>query len=172
MADQIYNPLSGDPLDMQKSQFIYFILIIDFTIVFLFICFINWLEQRYLQYAEVFDKKNVEMRDFTLEFTELPFDHEFGGKDLILTAKLWNLLEYHTKQAFLQSAEGNPDLYERVMAEANWEVMDINYGKNNTYEVDLLHLMDEEDRKKKQEIHKVQEMRKKGGNEGQAEQSN
>ena len=41
---------------------------------------------RYEEYAEIFDKRNVEMRDFTLEFSNLPFDHEFGGKELMLQA--------------------------------------------------------------------------------------
>jgi len=86
VADKIYNPLSGAPMDLEKSQFVYFILIIDFSVVFIMICFINLLEKRYKEYAEIFDKCNVEMRDFTVEVLNLPLDHEFGGKDLMLQA--------------------------------------------------------------------------------------
>jgi len=45
--------------------------------------FINLLDARYEEYAEIFDKRNVEMRDFTLEFTDLPCDHQYGGKELM-----------------------------------------------------------------------------------------
>jgi len=48
------------------------------------ICFINLLEKRYKDYAEIFDKMNVEMKDFTIEVQNLPLDHEYGGKDLML----------------------------------------------------------------------------------------
>lgn len=50
------------------------ILIIDFVVVFLMICFINLLQHRYVQYSELFDKRNVEMRDFTIEVSNLPKD--------------------------------------------------------------------------------------------------
>jgi len=50
------------------------------------IFFINFLELRYKQYAEIFDKRNVEMRDFTVVLGNLPFDHKYGGKDLMLKA--------------------------------------------------------------------------------------
>jgi len=66
VSDVIYNPLSGEPLNMQKSSFVYLILIIDFTCVFILICFINLLEKRYKEYSEIFDKRNVEIRDFTI----------------------------------------------------------------------------------------------------------
>jgi len=57
------------------------------------ICFINMLERRYKQYALIFDKRNVEMRDFTLRISNLPNDYEYGGKDLMLQAQLWNHIE-------------------------------------------------------------------------------
>ena len=45
---------------------------------------INLLEVRYKEYAKVFDKRNVEMRDFTVEIYNLPADHLYGGKDILL----------------------------------------------------------------------------------------
>jgi len=80
------------------------------------ICFINLLETRYEEYSEIFDKANVEMRDFTLEFTNLPFDHEFGGKELMLQAQIWNFMEKHVRDSFMipppGQAEIDPDLLE------------------------------------------------------------
>ena len=84
VSDKMYNPLSGEELDMEKSSFVYFVLIIDFICIFIMICFINWLNRRYKQYTEVFDKRSVEMRDFSIEITNLPYDFEYGGKDLLL----------------------------------------------------------------------------------------
>jgi len=34
------------------------------------------LEKRYKQYIEEFDKKNVEIRDFTIEVANLPTEYE------------------------------------------------------------------------------------------------
>ena len=40
--------------------------IVDVVVVLSSIILINLLEIRYRQYAKVFDKRNVEMRDFTV----------------------------------------------------------------------------------------------------------
>lgn len=56
----------------------------DFAIVSVSIWFIYFLDMRYKEYAEVFDQRSVEMRDFTLKFGNLPDDLEYGGKDLML----------------------------------------------------------------------------------------
>jgi hypothetical protein len=45
---------------------------------------INLLEVRYKQYAELYDKRAVEMRDFTVRVDNLPSDYEFGGKEMML----------------------------------------------------------------------------------------
>jgi hypothetical protein len=83
------------------------ILIIDFLVVFLMICFINVLDRRYTEYADLFDKRNVEMRDFTIEISNLPCDHHYGGKQLQLQALLWNHFERHVKEAMESSAKTN-----------------------------------------------------------------
>lgn len=51
VADEIMSS-SGESTGIIKSSFIYVILILDFLVVFLMICFINLLEKRYLEYAE------------------------------------------------------------------------------------------------------------------------
>jgi len=71
---------SGESTGTYKSEFIYTILVIDFLVVFIMILFINLLDRRYREYAELFDKRNVEMRDFTIEVQNLPYDIAYGGK--------------------------------------------------------------------------------------------
>jgi hypothetical protein len=100
VADVIYNPLSGAPMG-RKDSFVYFILIIDFTCVFLFICYINLLEKRTFQYIEEYDKKNVEIRDFTIEATNIPPEFAYGGKNILLKAQLLNHFEKFVKEAML-----------------------------------------------------------------------
>jgi hypothetical protein len=80
VADIIYNPLTGGEMG-RKDSFVYFILLIDFVSVGVFICFINLLEKRTYQYIEEYDKKNVEIRDFTIEVNNLPPEFLYGGKD-------------------------------------------------------------------------------------------
>ena len=71
---------------MVKGNFIYVILTIDFLCIFLTIGMIFLLEHRFKQYIELFDYENIEVKDFTIRLYKLPFDHEYGGKDLVLQA--------------------------------------------------------------------------------------
>jgi len=103
VSDQIYSPLSGESMG-NKASFVYVIIIIDIIVVLIFICYINFLERRFKQYAEVFDKASVEMRDFTLEISGLPNDFLYGGKDQMLCAHLWNHFEKHVKEAMEATA--------------------------------------------------------------------
>jgi hypothetical protein len=84
IADKIYSPFTDKELSYGKAQFVYFLLFIDFFVIFLSIWFINFLFFRYSEYAETFDKANVEMRDFVLKFGNIPNDHIYGGKDMML----------------------------------------------------------------------------------------
>ena len=131
IADQIYNPLSGAKLNVEKSQFVYVLLLFELVTVLVTIFFINFLERRYKQYAEVFDKRNVEMRDFTVQLSNLPYDNQYNGKELILQALLWHHLESHLQAKMEERAEriGGDELLERVREDRNWEIADINFAK-------------------------------------------
>jgi len=129
---------------------VYLILIVDFIVVFTTICFINLLDKRYREYADIFDKRNVEMRDFTIQVTNLPMDFEFGGKDILLTAQLWNHFEKHLKEA-MESApreNENQERLDQLDKDRCWEVTDINFGKFQNKEMVLLTKMDKFDREK------------------------
>ena len=71
---------------LTKSQFLYVILAVDVLSILIVIFFFCFLEVRSREYIEVFDKRAVEMRDFSIRFANLPFDHEYGGKDIMLQA--------------------------------------------------------------------------------------
>lgn len=98
VADEVLSS-SGQSMGFQKANFIYVIIIIDFVVVFLMICFINFIERRYIEYSELFDKRNVEMKDFTIEVGNIPKDFRYGGKQLQLQALLWIHFERHVKDA-------------------------------------------------------------------------
>ena len=72
VADEVNVPFTDQPLPFAKYQCTYLILACDFFVVFFMVWFINLLEARYEEYAEIFDKRNVEMRDFTVEINNLP----------------------------------------------------------------------------------------------------
>jgi hypothetical protein len=93
VADMVYNPFSGAVMEMKKYDLIYFILTMDFLCIAISIFFFWLLERRYREYIFIYDKKAVEMRDFTIRFGNIPADFRFGGKDLCLQAKLWAHLE-------------------------------------------------------------------------------
>lgn len=99
----------------------------------------------------IFDKKAVEMRDFSLRFGNIPNDHRWGGKELCLAAALREHLEGHIDKALEQKAKGG--LTEKEEAEMGdgrvWEIVDITYHKNDLIETDLLCELDRIDRAKK-----------------------
>ena len=84
---------------VKKYELIYFILLIDFICVAISIFFFWLLDRRYREYIMIFDKKAVEMRDFSLRFGNIPNDHLWGGKELCLAASLREHLERHIDRA-------------------------------------------------------------------------
>jgi hypothetical protein len=94
---------------MGKDTFVYFMIVVDLIVVIVSIWFINWLLLRTKQYAEVFDSVNVEMRDFVLCFGNLPNDHVYGGKDMMLQCQLWNHIERITRNSFEENARQKGD---------------------------------------------------------------
>lgn len=144
---------------MSKAQFLYIILAIDVLSILIVIFFFWFLDVRSREYIEVFDKRAVEMRDFTIRFANLPFDHEYGGKDIMLQAQLWNHIEICLLNAiqgkkFNNAVEGAED--GAVTDLKQWEIVDITMHKNDMRETELLDQMDEIDRKKKTLIRKIQ----------------
>ena len=61
-------------MGFQKQTFGYFICFVDLIVIVSTIVLINMLEIRYKEYAKIFDKRNVEMRDFTVQIYNLPTD--------------------------------------------------------------------------------------------------
>ena len=47
------------------------------------------------------------MSDFSIKVNNLPFDHEFGGKEALLQCALWCHIENIVKKAMLEKAEGD-----------------------------------------------------------------
>lgn len=156
VADKVYFPGNSDKeLGVGKAGFIYFMLFIDVMVVFITIWFINLLWFRYHEFAEAYDLKNVEMRDFTLKFGNLPNDVIYGGKDLMLQCQLWNHIETCVRRSFEDKARLQGDTFQlgRIQQECSWEISDIVFEKSNSDETDLLETMDAIDRKKKVLIH-------------------
>ena len=144
VSDKIFHPFTGEELSIDKSQFVYFILIIDIICVLIVIYFINWLEWSYKEYAKVFDDTNVEMRDFSLRIENIPMDMVYGGKELMLHAQLWDHIELLVQKAFEQNAERREDEAElaKIREDRHWEVIDLTFGKKDQRETELLVIMD------------------------------
>ena len=86
VSDQVYNPFNGEKMPFSKDSLVYIILIVDVVTLLIAVFFFWLLERRTVQYIEIFDKRNVEMRDFSIRLGNLPYDIEYGGKDLMLQA--------------------------------------------------------------------------------------
>lgn len=60
------------------------IVAIDFVSIILLLIYLVFIRFRYKQFAEIFDKRNIEMQDFTIEVTNIPNDYMYGGKRIQL----------------------------------------------------------------------------------------
>ena len=78
---------------MSKMDFGYWITLVDAIVILTSIFAINMFHTRYLEYAKIYDKRNVEMRDFSVLISNLPFDFQYGAKDTMLQAHLWQHIE-------------------------------------------------------------------------------
>lgn len=150
IADKIYNPGSGEEMPITKQEFGYVMTVIDVIIIVATILVINLFEIRYREYAHIFDKRSVEMRDFTVELHRLPKDFKYFGKDIILQGYLWEHIEGHVRRAFedIHIQSNNQARLEQLRAEQPWEIADINFDKKNNKEAELLTKLDDSFRKK------------------------
>ena len=110
VADKVYNPFNGAILPWSKQELIYLIASVDLAVLIATTFVINFFEIRFREYAKVFDKANVEMRDFSVRLYNLPFDHQYGGKDLMLQAYLWEHVETHVRNAFEEKLVANNNI--------------------------------------------------------------
>lgn len=158
VSDKIYNPFSGEETDTYKSDFVYYIILIDLVVIFTTIYMINFLGYRYKQYASLYDKRAVEMRDFTCRITNLPKDFEFGGKEQILQAQLWNHIEISLQRAIERGAKrmGDGAALGEARKDKVWEIVDITFARSNLDEQELLEQLDEKDRERKKLLRDVQ----------------
>ena len=131
--------------------------------MFLLIFIINLFNIRYREYIKIYDKTNIEMRDFTVLVENLPFDYQYGGKDIILQAYLWEHFEYHTRQAFeaVHIKNNNEAKLEELRQTKPWEIVDITFGKIDTQEWELLNKLDQAERTKKTKINQINVEKKK-----------
>jgi hypothetical protein len=86
VADKIYDPIYGEEMSINKREFMYIVIFINFLCLIICMFFFWFLEVRTKSYIEAFDKRNVEMRDFTIRCGNIPCDLSFDYKDLLLKA--------------------------------------------------------------------------------------
>lgn len=70
--------------NVSKADFLRVIVAIDFVSIILLLIYLVFIRFRYKQFAEIFDKRNIEMQDFTIEVTNIPNDYMYGGKRIQL----------------------------------------------------------------------------------------
>lgn len=116
-------------MGFSKQSFGYLISAVDITCVILTVILINLLEIRFREYAKIYDKRNVEMRDFTVAIENLPVDQEYGGKDILLQAYLWEHIEKHLRDAFEKKHVGNKAKMKELAIERPWQIVDINFAR-------------------------------------------
>ena len=102
------------------------------------------------------------MSDFSIKLSNLPFDHEYGGKESLLQCALWCHLENVVRNRMLEKAEGDDETKHRIEQDKFWEISDVTFVKNDTKETDLLKEMDDLERAKCYKIKAAQDAAEKG----------
>ena len=62
---------------------------IDFAVIISFIYFVFFLNQKQDDYVAAFEEQTIEMSDFALEFSNIPSEEYYEGKETILRAIMW-----------------------------------------------------------------------------------
>ena len=81
-------PLLNIPIP--KDVFGICLVLVDFLVIVLIICFIYVLDLRQRQYIKQYKNQTMEMSDYTVRVKNLPNDFEYDGREEILQAHLWS----------------------------------------------------------------------------------
>lgn len=102
------------------------------------------------------------MRDFTVEVMNLPEDHIYGGKEVMLKAYIWEHMETHVRAAFEEKhiKANNKAKLEELAKTKPWQVVDVNFTYLDETENTLLTELDVADRAKKTNIHALKQIQK------------
>ena len=162
IADKIYHPFTGEEMSFSKYQFGYLLLIVDIVFIIVSVIMINLLELRYEQYSKCFDKRSVEMRDFTVQVHNLPYDCMYGGKDTLLQAYLLEHIEKWVTRAFEDKhiKNANEEKLKELRISEPWQIVDINFGKIDDIEMTLLTQLDERHRQRRAKLHELNKLQK------------
>ena len=131
------------------------IMFIDIIVILSAVFVINLFQKRYREYAKVFDKRNVEMRDFSVLISNLPFDHQYGGKDIILQALLWEHIEKRLQASFesIPLKNNNEVQLQQLRLQRPWEIADINFSKIDPVDAKTIRTLNQGHRLRKRKIH-------------------
>lgn len=77
LTTEVHNPFTGS--NISKDSLGGIVVFIDILIVISLCVFIQVLEAAQKKYVSNFKDQTIEMTDFTLRMSGLPFDKEFGG---------------------------------------------------------------------------------------------
>ena len=113
-------PLLNIPIP--KDVFGICLVLVDFLVVVLIICFINVLDLRQKQFIEQYKNQTMEMSDYTIRVKNLPNDIEYDGREEILQAHLWS---HFTS---ILGADGAAEAGEEAYHDSH-DIVDITFGK-------------------------------------------
>lgn len=148
----VHNPFSGD--EFAKDQLGVMIVFFDIFSVLALIVFAKVLISTQEDYVKAFDKATIQMTDFTIRVRNLPHHLMYDDKDDVLRAILMqhfqqiikDEIEVKKEQARLIEkdmefdglSEIAPMKSENQLEPLDYEIADINFGKGNMTEMELL----------------------------------
>lgn len=143
---------------MNRSHVAYFLVITDIVSMSLVLIFVNVLILMQTDFANEYDNRIVEMRDFTVKTSELPADFSKYEDEVSMKFALWDLIQQRIKDA-KEAGLCDPDL-DSTIVEINFGIKSdivLNKLKNIDSicdEIELLniHLMKEKSLKKQQKL--------------------
>ena len=80
---------NGYSFTFKKEDLGIVVIFIDFAVILSFIYFVFFLNQKQDEYVEAFEEQTIEMSDFALEFSNIPSEEYYDGKETILRAIMW-----------------------------------------------------------------------------------
>ena len=123
-----------------KNDFGILIVLVDITIMVLYVVFINRLESLQKAYAEQYEDETIAMTDFCFQFTNMPQNAYFDGSESVLRLKLWSHLnKVIVDQLKYEASQGYGEREQDLENLSGGCIADITFAKSDSGESNILY---------------------------------
>ena len=125
----------GLNIKFKKEDLGIVVIFIDFFVILCFLYFVYFLNSRQDEYIEKFETETIEMTDFTLEFSNLPSEEFYDGKEHVLRAKMWEQFQEIMEDQLNEETGREQRRFDKM---EEYNIIDITFATTNVKDIEHL----------------------------------